>query len=178
MSRRNPLALVAAAAVIPLTALAIAGCGDDNDNSSAAAPPKTSSGHAAAIGVESNGSLGKILVDSKGRTIYLFEKDSGPKSTCFGACAAAWPPVTASGMPAVGSGLTASKVGTTRRSDGKAQVTYSGHPLYLYEADQNPGDVNGQGLNAFGAAWYVLSPTGNEVTSQSSSSAGGGGYGY
>ena len=109
-------------------------------------------------------SLGKILVDSRGRTLYLFKKDSGKKSTCFGACATAWPPLRAHGKPTVGGGARASKVGTTRRSDGKPQVTYNGHPLYLFVQDKKPGDTHGEGLSAFGARWFAVSPAGRQVS--------------
>jgi predicted lipoprotein with Yx(FWY)xxD motif len=173
MTWTRPITFVAGTAAILLASLAIAACGDDSDTGAGAPAPKTSSGRAATIGVEDGGSLGKILVDAHGRTIYLFEKDTGPKSTCFSECAVDWPPVTSEGKPAAGKGLTASKVGTTQRADGKAQVTYSGHPLYLFEGDHSPGDLNGQGLNAFGAAWYVLSSTGNEVTGKASASSSG-----
>jgi predicted lipoprotein with Yx(FWY)xxD motif len=176
MIRRRPSTILAGAAVIPLVALAIAGCGNNDDTKQAhAATPTTNSGHAATIGVASSGSLGKILTDSQGRTVYLFEKDTGNTSTCSGECAVDWPPVTSKGKPMVGKGLTASKVGTTKRSDGSQQVTYNGHPLYLFAQDHNAGDVNGQGINAFGALWYVVSPAGAEITTQSSS---GGGNGY
>jgi predicted lipoprotein with Yx(FWY)xxD motif len=165
--------------VIPLVALAVAGCGGGNDNGTAtAAPPKTASGRVATIGVDNNSSLGKILVDSQGRTIYLFQKDTGTKSTCFGACAVAWPPVRTSGTPTVGKGLTASKAGTTSRSDGNPQVTYNGHALYLYQGDQNPGETNGQALTAFGGRWFVLSPAGNPVFGQGSRSGSVSGRGY
>ena len=79
-------------------------------------------------------------------------------------------------MPTVGSGANASLVGTTTRSDGNPQVTYNGHPLYLYTGDNEAGDTNGQGSTAFGGGWFALSPAGNEVSGQGSSS--GGGYGY
>ena len=170
---RSPITFLAAAAVVPLVALAVAGCGggDDNNATASAAPPKTPSGQSATVGV-ANSNLGRILVDSKGRTLYLFKQDSGPKSTCFGECASDWPPVRAHGKPTVGRGLTASKVRTTPRSDGKPQVTYNGHPLYLFAGDKNPGDTNGQGLSAFGAKWYVLSRAGNQITEQASSTGG------
>jgi predicted lipoprotein with Yx(FWY)xxD motif len=179
MSRRKPINLLAVALAVPLAALSVAACGGGNNNNATAAPapPKAPDGKAATIG-EASTSLGKILVDAQGRTIYLFQKDSGTKSTCSGACAVAWPPVRSSGKPTVGSGLTASKVGTTPRSDGKPQVTYNGHPLYLFQEDQNAGDTNGQGVNGFGAPWYVMSPAGDAITTSaatSSASAGGGG---
>jgi predicted lipoprotein with Yx(FWY)xxD motif len=181
MTRSKPFTFLAGAAVIPLAALAVAGCGGGNNNnngSATAATPKTTTGRAATIGFENNSKLGKILVDSQGRTVYLFRKDSGTKSACSGACAVAWPPVRANGKPTVGSGLTSSKVGTTARSDGKPQVTYNGHPLYRFQNDTNPGDANGQGLTAFGGSWFVLSPAGNQVSGQAASSGGGSSNGY
>jgi predicted lipoprotein with Yx(FWY)xxD motif len=109
-------------------------------------------------------SLGTILVDSKGRTIYLFEKDKTKKSTCSGACATNWPPVTTSGAPKAAGGVAARKLGTTKRSDGSTQVTYNGHPLYLFVADQNkPGSTKGEGINAFGAEWYVMGTNGKKI---------------
>ena len=174
MTRRKPLTFLAATAAIPLVALAAAGCGSNDNGTATAATPKTSSGHAATIGVEKNDSLGRILVDSQGRSVYLFKKDTGTKSTCFGACAVQWPPVRANGKPTVGMGLTASKVGTTPRSDGKSQVTYNGHPLYRFVGDQAPGDTSGQGLTAFGASWFVVSPAGNQVSGQGATSSGRG----
>jgi predicted lipoprotein with Yx(FWY)xxD motif len=175
MNRSRPIALVA---VVPLIAAAVAGCGNNNNNNNggatASAPaPKTTSGRSATIGVE-NTDLGKTLVDSQGRTIYLFRKDTGTNSTCSGECASDWPPVRVTGKPTVGSGLKASLVGTTQRSDGKPQVTYNGHPLYLFKGDSNAGDTNGEGITAFGAAWFALSPAGDEIPA--SSSGGGNGY--
>jgi predicted lipoprotein with Yx(FWY)xxD motif len=119
-----------------------------------------------------NTSLGNILVASQGRTLYLFEKDTGSKSMCSGVCASDWPPFRTSGKPKAGSGVTASLVGTTTRSDGKPEVTYNGHPLYYYAGDQKAGDTNGQGLVAFGAGWDVVSPTGNKIEGSGSGSTG------
>jgi predicted lipoprotein with Yx(FWY)xxD motif len=152
----------------------VTGCGGGGNQATAASTQ--SGGGSKTINVTDNGDLGKILTDSKGRTIYLFEKDTGPKSTCSGACATDWPPVTTTGKPTAGSGLTASMVGTTTRSDGAKQVTYNGHPLYLYVGDQKAGDTNGQAVDAFGAKWYALSPAGDTVTATGSGS--GGGYSY
>jgi predicted lipoprotein with Yx(FWY)xxD motif len=159
--------LLGTALAVPLAVLAIAGCGGNDDNSgysppAASAKPATSHRGGATVDVRST-SLGKILVDSQGRTLYLFEKDQGPKSTCSGACAAAWPPLTSSGKPKAGAGVKASLLGTTARSDGSSEVTYNGHPLYSYAGDQGPGDTNGQALDQFGAEWYVLSPAGQKV---------------
>jgi predicted lipoprotein with Yx(FWY)xxD motif len=112
----------------------------------------------------SNSGLGRMLVDAQGRTVYLFKKDAGTKSACTGACATAWPPVLASSAPAAGAGVKASLLGTAVRSDGQRQVTYNGHPLYLYAGDQAPGDTNGEGSTAFGALWLALSPVGSGIS--------------
>jgi predicted lipoprotein with Yx(FWY)xxD motif len=177
MTRSRSITFLATAAVIPLTALALASCGGGTSDATAStAPPKTANGRSATVGVANVGPLGAILVDSKGRTVYLFEKDTGIKSTCSGACATEWPPVTTNGKPTVGKGVTASMLGTTNRSDGTTQVTYNGHPLYLFQADQKPGDATGQDVDAFGAKWYVLSPAGQKVEGKATGS--GGGYAY
>jgi predicted lipoprotein with Yx(FWY)xxD motif len=107
--------------------------------------------------------LGKTLVDSRGRTLYLFEADGARRSRCNGGCATAWPPYLTSGSPHAGTGVTGSLVGTTTRGDGGTQVTYSGHPLYYYVGDAKPGDHAGQGVNQFGAKWYVLDPHGTKI---------------
>jgi predicted lipoprotein with Yx(FWY)xxD motif len=173
MTRSRPIGLLAAAAVVPLVTLAVAGCGgSDNNGSTATVKPASGS---ATVSVANTG-LGKILVDSQGRTLYLFKQDSGTKSTCSGGCATAWPPLRASGKPTAGSGVQASLLGTTPRSDGKPQVTYNGHPLYGYQGDSAAGDTNGQGVNGFGARWYVLSASGDAITASSSSSDGGSAY--
>ena len=182
MNRGRSVRFLVPVVALSLLALVAASCGgDDNGGETTAAnAPATASGQSATIGTQSVGNLGTILVDSQGRTIYLFEKDSGTKSSCFGGCAAAWPPVRGSGKPTVGSGLNASLVGTTPRSDGQAQITYNGHPLYLFAGDQNAGETNGQGLTEFGGSWFALSTDGNTVTTQPSttSSTGGGVPGY
>ena len=175
MTRSRPITFLASAAVIPLLALAVAACGGGSA-ATAASPPKTSSGAPATVGV-ANTSLGSILVNSNGRTLYLFKADVGASSACSGACATAWPPLLASGTPTAGSGLTASKLGTITRSDGSRQVTYDGHPLYLFIKDKKPGDVTGQGVTAFGAAWFALTPSGSQASTTASSSGGGGGSG-
>ena len=108
--------------------------------------------------------LGKIIVDGKQRTLYLFEKDKHGKSSCSGACAQNWPPLLTKGKPKAGSGVKASKLGTTKRSDGTSQVTYGGHPLYTFIADQGkPGSTKGEGLDAFGAEWYVVGSNGKKI---------------
>lgn len=107
--------------------------------------------------------LGKILVDGKGRTLYLFERDRANKSNCSSSCLTVWPALTAPGKPRAGGGAIGSKVGTIRRADGLRQVTYAKHPLYYYAGDRRAGDTNGQGLNQFGATWYVLSRAGRKI---------------
>jgi predicted lipoprotein with Yx(FWY)xxD motif len=176
MTRSRSITLLAAAAAIPLTALALASCGGgSNDATASKAPPKTADAPPATVAVANSG-LGKILVDPQGRTLYLIKKDAGIRSACFGACARAWPPLRASDKPTVGSGANAAMLGTTARSDGKQQVTYNGHPLYLYAGDERAGDIEGQGVTAFGGGWYALTPAGNQVFGRASSSGAGNGY--
>ena len=168
MPGRTSLPLLGA---LPLAVLALAGCGGNASHTL----PTTSDGRPASIGVESTG-LGDVLVDRQGRTLYLFERDSGTTSACTGACAVNWPPLRVHGTPLVGSGAKPSDVGTTARPDGKDQLTYNGHPLYTFVNDKQPGDTNGEGINAFGGSWFVISPAGDKVAPQSQPQ-GGGGYG-
>ena len=179
MTRIRSTAFIASAAA-GLLALGLAACGGDDSGATAATPaPTTSSSHtpvsatpstsgSGTVGTSSAGSLGTILVDSQGNTLYVFDKDTGTQSTCSGECATNWPPLRADGKPTEGSGANASMLGTTPRSDGQPQVTYNGHPLYTFANDQSPGQTSGQGVTAFGAPWYVISPDGNQVTTQSS----------
>jgi predicted lipoprotein with Yx(FWY)xxD motif len=158
---------VAAAVATMLVVLGAAACGGTSSSGlygSGSAPStqaKATSG-AAKVGVGSSG-LGKIVVDSSGRTLYLFEKDANGKSACNGPCAAYWPPLTSDGSPVALSGVNQSLVGTTRRADGSEQVTYAGHPLYLFALDKKPGDTNGEGLTDFGAGWDALRPGGAKI---------------
>jgi predicted lipoprotein with Yx(FWY)xxD motif len=170
VTRRLTALLLAA----PTTALALglAACGGGSGSTRAVGPPTTASGRPATVGVEST-SLGAVLANTHGRTIYLFKRDSGTTSTCTGECARFWPPVRAGGGASAGKGLTAGKLGTARRPSGGPQITYNGHPLYTYTGDHKPGDTNGQGLTAFGGGWFALSPTGSQVTAGASSSAPG-----
>jgi predicted lipoprotein with Yx(FWY)xxD motif len=167
--RRRPLvALVALAAVGVLAA----GCGSNDSGGSGSggggsygggsAPTTTRSG-AATVSAAST-SLGMILVDGSGRTLYLFEKDQPNQSACAGACAAAWPVDHSSGTPKAGSGVTASMLGTIKRSDNTTQVTYNRHPLYYYAGDSGAGQQNGQGVDAFGAKWFAVTPAGGAAT--------------
>jgi predicted lipoprotein with Yx(FWY)xxD motif len=175
MRAKRFITFPAAGALLLLAALAVAGCGGGGNSNASSGTPKTASGAAATVGVSNEG-LGKILVNSKGRTLYLFTRDSGTMSECSGACAVNWPPLRATGKPTIGSGADASLVSTTSRPGGTKQVTYNGHPLYLFKSDSGPGDTNGQGLSAFGGSWYALTPAGDQVSGTSSSSGGGSGY--
>jgi len=133
----------------------------------AAAPGVAVAGHhsatskAATVDLKST-KLGKVLVDAKGRTLYLFEKDRRNKSECPAACAKVWSPLLVGGKPTAGPGVKASLLGTARRKGG-VQVTYNGHPLYRFSGDKKAGQTNGEGSKAFGAEWYVLSAKGTKV---------------
>jgi predicted lipoprotein with Yx(FWY)xxD motif len=115
--------------------------------------------------------LGTILAAGpKHLTVYLWEADKGTKSTCEGACAKVWPPVTTSGMPTVAGAALSADLGTTKRADGTEQVTYKGHPLYFYDDDKDSGDAYGQGSKSFGASWYVMKPSGSKIDDDEDSS--------
>ena len=124
---------------------------------SAIASPKTSS--SISLGTTK---VGRVLVAANGRTLYLFTADRGTKSVCYRQCASYWPPLIAQ-KPTAGAGLKASLLGTTKRRDGKLQVTYAGHPLYFFTEDKTAGDVKGQGYIHFGGAWWVMSALGKKV---------------
>jgi predicted lipoprotein with Yx(FWY)xxD motif len=185
-ARANVRRAAAGATVLAAAALMAAGCGGGSKSSggggSAGSSAKASTSTVSVRHVQ----LGSVLVGGNGTTLYLFEKDSGPKSTCAGACATAWPPLTVKGKPTGGAGVKAALLGTTKRKDGTVQVTYAGHPLYYYSGDHSPGQTSGEGLKAFGAEWYVLSPSGKKVeeegastsSKKGSSSSSGNGYGY
>jgi predicted lipoprotein with Yx(FWY)xxD motif len=138
-----------------------------------ASAARTSPSAATKVSVASTG-LGRILVDGRGHTLYLFGKDRRGKSTCAGACAAFWPPLIVAGKPLAGPGAKSKLLGTTRRADGRLQVTYDHHPLYSFAKDTRKGDTKGEELDTFGAEWYALSPAGARV---SSATAPGDGYG-
>jgi predicted lipoprotein with Yx(FWY)xxD motif len=163
------------------TALALAGCGGDDSSDTSgggsanaegsggiyggegetkSAEPETG---AANVSLANVPNLGMILVESKGFTLYLFAKDKGTTSTCNGGCAQAWPPLTTEGAPLASNGASSPELGTSKRSDGSTQVTYAGHPLYTYSADTEPGEANGNGLNAFGAVWSAMNAAGGKA---------------
>ena len=158
-------------ALTPLVAVAIAACGGTSygaahptaaTHKSAASPIPAA--HTVATVAVGTSRLGKILVGSNGRTLYEFAADKSARSTCYGACASVWPPLTVTVAPRPGAQIKASLLSTSRRTDGTTQVTYAGHPLYYYEGDAQAGQTTGQALSQFGAAWYVLTPSGTVVT--------------
>ncbi|MEY9968087.1 putative lipoprotein with Yx(FWY)xxD motif [Streptacidiphilus sp. MAP12-16] len=152
---------------------------------SSAPPSSAPAGTGVAATLQAHSSAeGQILVDGSGRTLYLFQADTGSTSNCNGTCAKAWPPDTTTGQPNA-SGVTSSLVATSTRADHTTQVTYKGHPLYYFVQDSKAGDTNGQGVTAFGGTWYVVSPSGNAITTMAPAppatptpSKTGGGYGY
>jgi predicted lipoprotein with Yx(FWY)xxD motif len=154
-------------------ALLIAGCGGDDDDSGAAGAaatnPTTTAASASAEQTAkgttiklSSSDYGEVLFDADDQAIYLFDKEQGSKSECYGECAAAWPPVLTKGEPQAGKGVKASLLGTTERKDGTAQVTYNGHPLYYY-AHEGPGQVLCQNVDEFGGLWLVVTADGEAV---------------
>ena len=161
-------------AVLTALALAIAGCGDDDDDPTVtgddtdAATPTSAEATAdddrpVSVAVAAS-DLGEILVDAEGMTLYLFTKDSAGASACADACAETWPPLLAAGEPVAGDGADAALLGTIERDDapaGQLQVTYAGHPLYLYAPDAAPGDVTGHGV---GDVWWAVAPDGEAVS--------------
>ncbi len=172
-------------AVLGITALIAAGCGSSKSSSStsaasaypsesektastAATTPATTttpaSGGGVTVTVKHASKLGTILaVGSKKMTVYMFEGDKGAASSCTGACASVWPPVTTSGGPTASGAASSADLSTITRSDGATQVTYKGHPLYFFAKDKDSGDAYGQGVHGFGADWYVLAPSGSKV---------------
>ena len=107
--------------------------------------------------------LGRIIVDGRGRSLYLFEKDAHGRSACSGVCTVYWPPLLTNGRSIAIKGAKPSLLGSIRRADGSRQVSYAGHPLYFFSGDTRPGQTNGEGLKDFGASWYVLMPSGKKI---------------
>jgi len=179
------LAAVAGAAVIAACGSSGSSSSSSNGGSSAPSSPATGStvSSGAALKTASVGSLGTVVVDGKGMTVYRFDADSNkpPASHCSGSCATYWPPVLAgTGAPQV-TGVSSSMLGTVTRDDGTKQLTIAGWPLYTYAGDHAAGDANGQGLNLSGGKWWAVTPTGDKAgsssgSSPSTSSTGGGNY--
>jgi predicted lipoprotein with Yx(FWY)xxD motif len=188
--------------LIPVTAgaaLLLAACGSSshssNTNSPAASPapatqpaatqpapaqPTSSASSALTVGT-ATGSVGRYLTGASGRALYIWVADPRGTSNCMGACAKAWPPLSASSMPKVAGGVNAADLSLITRSDGTKQVAYVGRPLYYFAGDPTKGTTRGQGTNGFGAKWWLISPTGGEVgasaAAASSSGSSSGAYG-
>jgi predicted lipoprotein with Yx(FWY)xxD motif len=131
-----------------ILSLIISACG-------AATPVAPTTG--AVVNVGQSAALGSFLVDSKGMTLYLYTKDTPNTSYCYASCATAWPPLLTSGAPTAGTGVTASMLGTTKRTDGTTQVTYNGWPLYYWVNDKVAGDTTGENVQN---VWFVITPGG------------------
>jgi predicted lipoprotein with Yx(FWY)xxD motif len=155
-TRRTSLA-VALLALVAVGALGATGSFGSSSTHGAAAKKKTT------LALRTT-SLGKVIVDAKGRTLYQFGADTKNKSNCADQCASNWPPAKAPSKPTVGSGLSKRKLKVIKRGDGVKQLSYAGHPLYRFIADAKAGDVNGQGINAFGGIWNVTAGSGKKIT--------------
>ncbi len=157
-------------------ALLMAACGSAASSSTASSPSGSASASGAGAGASggtviktASASGSTFLTNGSGRAVYLWAADTGDKSTCSGACAGAWPPVTTTGTATAAGDAHASDLGTITRSDGTKQVTYDGHPLYYFAGDSGPGTATGQGSDNFGAKWWLVAPTGSDVTATVSS---------
>ena len=173
--------LVGGAVVIAMAAMTAAALGATHRTTGPVVRANHSTGAGVRVAVANSG-LGRVLVNGRGRTIYLFEKDEHGKSACSGQCAGFWPPLITSGKPLATAGAKTSLLGTTKRADGRLQVTYNRHPLYTFVKDTRKGQTNGEGIDAFGAEWYALSAAGAKVEKKNATSTSGdpapGGYGY
>ena len=173
---------IAFAAAVAAVGLLAAACGSSTTATSSpttagSTGAPTSASGPATISVLKSPTLGDILRAANGYTVYLFTKDTGTTSTCTGGCLSIWPPVTVTGQPIAGSGVTASALGTTGSGTTK-QVTYHGHPLYFFAHDTSAGQTAGQGINGSGGRWYVVSPAGTAVTQATATSSTTAATGY
>jgi predicted lipoprotein with Yx(FWY)xxD motif len=189
-----PIRLGAPLAMALLATAACSSSGSSSSTSAAAPASSAAASSASPAGSSGSGTVittgtssgGQFLTNGSGRAVYLFMADTSDKSTCDSACASAWPPVIATGQPTAAGGAQASDLGTTTRTDGTKQVTYDGHPLYYFVGDTGAGTDKGQGIDGFGAKWWLVAPSGSSITtavtisgsgsSSSSPSSGGGGY--
>jgi predicted lipoprotein with Yx(FWY)xxD motif len=171
---RRLLTLTAAVAALALVA---AGCGDDDDSSESGDATEAATTEAAPAAEEAateaqaatgttiklgDSQFGQVLFDGDDQAIYIFDKETGPKSECYGECAAAWPPVLTEGGPQPAAGVKGNLLGTTERDDGTTQVTYKGQPLYYY-AHEGPGEVTCHDVDEFGGLWLAINADGNSV---------------
>ncbi len=187
MVTRRKIRFYASSVVGVGVALVVAACGgssgsQSSNNASSSTPSSTNAAATSVMVKTANSSGGKFLVGPSGKALYLFDADKNGMSACSSACAKLWPPLTTTGKPGASGGAMSADLGTIRRSDGTKQVTYNGHPLYYYAGDTSPGQTAGQGLNDFGAQWWLVTPSGSAITksvsggSSSSSSSSGGAY--
>ena len=162
---------------VPVAAgLLAAACGSAAGSTTGGSAPAATAagGSATATVIESHaGSAGSFLTNGSGRSVYLWAADSMNKSTCSGACAGAWPPVTTTGKVTAADGAKAADLGTITRSDGSKQVTYDGHALYYFAGDSGPGQTSGQGSDSFGAKWWLVAPAGTKITVADAAAAAG-----
>jgi predicted lipoprotein with Yx(FWY)xxD motif len=158
--------------LVAFTVVALAGCGSSSTSAEGDLMASTTTHEAGTPGASKQrgpklkligSDYGRILGDGRGRALYLFTLDRGHRSSCSGDCATAWPPYIVKSKPTAVAGAKAGLVGTIRRSDGKLQATYAGRPVYYYEGDRSPGDVNCQAAFEFGGYWYVLRSNGKPV---------------
>ncbi len=189
-ARSTRTALTGSAIAVAVALLATA-CSSSSTGKAPSGVPVAAGGSAAAgaaagtIGLRS-GPLGSYLADGTGRSLYLFTSDGANSSSCTSTCSTYWPALAGNGKPAAATGVNAGLLATFARSDGARQVSYDGHPLYYFALDSAAGDTKGQGLNDFGAKWWLVDPSGKPITGGSSAAAptgssggsnGGGGYG-
>jgi predicted lipoprotein with Yx(FWY)xxD motif len=169
---RRQITLFIAAAALSVAALSASAFGNTGSAASGLERP-----NGAVVALRQT-ALGRVLVDARGRTLYLFEKDKRGRSACYGACAAYWPPLTSPAKPRAARGARASLLSVSKRTDGTRQVTYAGHPLYTFIGDKRAGQTTGEGLTDFGAAWYAVAAIGRAVERAAPDSGGAdGGYG-
>ena len=162
---RGSAKVLAIGLCLAASALLVA-CGnnDESSSTSTAASSSSSGGSSGDLSLAEAGDLGQVLIGPDGNTVYLFEKDtSADASTCSGACAKEWPPLTVKGRALAGDAVDAAKLTTLKRDDGSTQIAYNGHPLYFYAGDTAPGDTNGNGIDEFGALWYAVTAAGDSA---------------
>ncbi len=183
-SRRIPVAVAMVASSLALAA-AMAAPGLAGASTRAHHKHRAKS-HGVVVKVEKASKYGKVLVDSSGKVLYFLTDTKGKSFACASGCTGLWPPLLTKGKPRAGSGIAKKKLGTVKRGS-RLQVTYDGHPLYLYAGDTRSGQMNGEGIKSFGGTWYALGGTGSAVkatlasssksssgSSSSSKSSGGG----
>jgi predicted lipoprotein with Yx(FWY)xxD motif len=178
-SRSSRWVVGGALGLVLLVAAACSSGGSASSPTTTTGSAATPAGTAGTVAVAKIGSLGTVLVDSSGRTLYRFTPDGTGKSVCTGACSSIWPPLTVSTSTVVGTGVGSGDLGTIMRSDGTRQVTYKGMPLYTYTGDTKAGVASGQGVEG---TWFVVttsaSPSASGSSSPSTTAKPSGGYGY